>query len=82
MVLQTHPDWRSLNKSTKYPFTDQATLTNSGGQFFSENVFGQQKENVLSVKTSFRGPVDVDNLHMSVGDEQLEAKLPQQPRKA
>lgn len=34
-----HPEWRRYHETTKYPFADEATLTNASGLFIPEGLF-------------------------------------------
>lgn len=40
MIQRTlHPEWRNYHDTTKYPFADSATLSNSEGDFIGETIF-------------------------------------------
>lgn len=71
------PTWRDEHRTTKYPFSDRATLVSSGGQFLPENLFldaifyppGGESGGYLSAVTIRGGRV-----RLSVGDTTSEER--------
>lgn len=71
-VNERHPEWRDQNGTSKYPFSDRATLTNDNDVFLPETVLldaalypiGATARLYLSSVS-----VDAENATLTVGDE-------------